>query len=72
MLRGSVQTVVGLVFLKYLRRKFTEEILRVLVEEVRRLPADNYLAKAIYRALAAAKERREIEDFEALDAALTR
>jgi len=62
-LRGSVQTVVGLVCLKYLRRKFTEEIVRILVEEVRRLPAGSDLAKAIYSALAMVKERREIEEF---------
>src|SRR6056297_2173620 len=39
------------------------EIIRILVEEVRRLPADSDLAKAIYRVLAAVKERREIEEF---------
>jgi len=62
-LRGSVQTVVGLVCLKYLRRKFTEEVVRILVEEIRRLPAGSDLAKAIYSALAMVKERGEIEEF---------
>jgi hypothetical protein len=60
---GSVQTVVGLVVLKYIRKKFTREIVRILVDQVRRLPADSELAKAVYSVLAAVKERREIEEF---------
>ena len=62
-LLGSVHTVVGLVCLKYIRRKFTEEIARTLIESIRRLPPESGLAKAIYTALAAAKEREEINLF---------
>lgn len=49
--------------MKYLRKKFNKEIVRILVKQIHRLPADSELAKATYTALAAVKERREIEEF---------
>jgi len=62
-LHGTVQTVAALLFLKYIRRRFTEAIVSRLLEEFRRLPQDSALLQTFYQAVAEIKGRREIEIF---------
>ena len=62
-LRGAAETVVALVFFKYIRRKFTEEVVRVLLEQLARLPAGSELLQTLERAVAETKGEEEIESF---------
>jgi len=62
-LRGAAETAVALVFFKYIRRKFTEEVVRVLLEQLARLPAGSELLQTLERAVAETKGEEEIESF---------
>jgi len=60
---GAVQTVVGLLSLKYIKRRFTVDIARFLLREMRRLPENSSLLKEFYTALLDFKEEEEIQLF---------
>lgn len=60
---GAVQTVVGLLSLKYIKRRFTVKIVRFLLREMRRLPENSSLLKEFYTALLDFKEEEEIQLF---------
>lgn len=63
-LRGSIQTVTGLLFLKYIKQRITARIGRTLLEVMRRAaddPQASELAAICYQVYVQVKERREME-----------
>lgn len=60
---GAVQTVVGLVSLKYIKRQFSETAVRYLLRELHRLPRGSSLLHEIYTALLEFKEAEELQLF---------
>jgi len=63
-LRGSLQTITGLLFLKYIKQRMTARIARTLLEVMRRATEDpqaSELAAICYQVYVQVKERSEME-----------
>jgi predicted transposase/invertase (TIGR01784 family) len=63
-LQGSMQTITGLLFLKYIKQRMTARIARTLLEVMRRAvddPNAGELAAICYQVYVQVKERREME-----------
>ncbi|MCF7929053.1 MAG: Rpn family recombination-promoting nuclease/putative transposase [Spirochaetales bacterium] len=56
---GAKQTVAGLLALKYIRRRFTEEVSRVVSEYVHQLTADSELLHSFYVLMSYEGRRRD-------------
>jgi predicted transposase/invertase (TIGR01784 family) len=63
---GAVHTAVGLLCLKYIQRRFTKKVVRLLLDELHRLPRDEWsrrYTEAFYAAIVRVKEQEEIDLF---------
>ncbi|MCK4516066.1 MAG: Rpn family recombination-promoting nuclease/putative transposase, partial [Spirochaetaceae bacterium] len=68
-LQGSIRTITGLVFLKYIKQRITVRVARTLLEVMRRAVEDpnaGELAAICYQVYVQVKERREMELLETL------
>ena len=62
-LLGSVQTVVGLLSLKYIKHYFTESLLAFLLQELHRLPRESSFLHEFYTTLLKFKAEEELQTF---------
>ena len=62
-IRGTARTVAGLLALKYIRRRFTEEITKVVAEHMHRVSGDTDLLNSFCVVLNHTKETGEVELF---------
>jgi hypothetical protein len=63
---GAVHTAVGLLCLKYIQQRFSRKIVRLLLDELHRLPQDERsrrYTEAFYAAIVRLKEQEEIDLF---------
>jgi hypothetical protein len=63
---GAVHTAVGLLCLKYIQRRFTRRVVRLLLDELHRMPEDERsrrYTEAFYAAIVRSKEQEEIDLF---------
>ena len=62
-LLGSVQTVVGLLSLKYIKHRFTEELVSYLLKELHRLPRESTFLQEFYMTLIRFKAEEDLQTF---------
>ncbi|MDZ7794879.1 MAG: Rpn family recombination-promoting nuclease/putative transposase [Spirochaetia bacterium] len=62
-LLGSVQTVVGLLSLKYIKHRFTESLVAYLLQELHRLPRESNFLHEFYMTLLKFKAEKELQTF---------
>src|SRR6056297_41268 len=62
-LLGSVQTVVGLLSLKYIKHRFTESLVAFLLQELHRLPRESSFLHEFYMTLLKFKAEEELQTF---------
>ncbi|MDZ7794876.1 MAG: hypothetical protein U5P10_14650 [Spirochaetia bacterium] len=62
-LRGSVQTVVGLLSLKYIKHRFTEGLVAYLLQELHRLPRESNFLHEFYMTLIKFKAEEDLQRF---------
>src|SRR6056297_1969338 len=62
-LLGSVQTVVGLLSLKYIKHRFTEELVSYLLKELHRLPRESTFLQEFYVTLIRFKAEEDLQTF---------
>ena len=62
-LGGSVQTVVGLLSLKYIKHRFTEGLVGYLLQELHRLPRESSFLHEFYMTLIRFKAEEELQTF---------
>lgn len=62
-LLGSVQTVVGLLSLKYVKHRFTEGLVAFLLRELHRLPRESSFLHEFYMTLIMFKAEEELQTF---------
>jgi len=62
-LLGSVQTVVGLLSLKYIKHRFTESLVSYLLKELHRLPRESTFLQEFYVTLLKFKAEEELQTF---------
>ena len=62
-LLGSVQTVVGLLSLKYIKHRFTEELVSYLLKELHRLPRESNFLQEFYMTLIRFKAEEDLQTF---------
>src|SRR6056297_3813078 len=62
-LLGSVQTVVGLLSLKYIKHRFTESLVAYLLKELHRLPRESTFLQEFYVTLLKFKAEEELQTF---------
>ncbi len=62
-LLGSVQTVVGLLSLKYIKHRFTEDLVSYLLKELHRLPRESTFLQEFYLTLIRFKAEEEMQTF---------
>jgi predicted transposase/invertase (TIGR01784 family) len=60
---GSVQTVVGLLSLKYIKHRFTEDLVAYLLQELHRLPRGSSFLHEFYLTLIRFKAEEELQRF---------
>ena len=60
---GSVQTVVGLLSLKYIKHRFTEGLVSYLLQELHRLPRESSFLHEFYLTLIKFKAEEELQRF---------
>jgi hypothetical protein len=63
---GAVHTAVGLLCLKYIQQRFSRKIVRLLLDELHRMPEDERsrrYTEAFYAAIVRSKEQEEIDLF---------
>jgi len=62
-LLGSVQTVVGLLSLKYIKHRFTEKLVAYLLRELHRLPRESSFLQEFYLTLIRFKAEEDLQTF---------
>src|SRR6056297_1318399 len=62
-LLGSVQTVVGLLSLKYIKHRFTECLVAYLLQELHRLPRESNFLQEFYMTLIRFKAEEDLQTF---------